>query len=398
MKRAILLFTCLFYSCWLQAQKPKEILEWINSVTSVQQDFYDEIPFEYKNELIVIKVKIKDKVYDYIFDTGGYNTISDMIQTQNNYQVLTNLTVGSSNQLKKKVNLLRVDSLTIGQLGFTALGAIQMDLNSPTLKCTATGGLIGASIIKNYVWRLDYPNKKIIVTNNPDKISGLKNAIKLPVTFSKTLMPFVDVKINGKAHKFMIDLGSTGKFSMTEEAALKSAGNGTIYEKTGAETEGVNGATAQLVKTFQAADVELKGIKFVNQPVLFTKTETDNLIGNQLIKDYILTLNFKDSELYISPIRPDGLTTGWESFGMTLGYKDGAVVVKTLDKGLSAEKAGLQLNDKVVEIDNQKIAVQTECDFMTYFKELLSSKTSLDLTILRGDKTLQVTIAKEKVF
>lgn len=126
------------------AQSPYQVLEWINTAKADNTDFYYEIPFEYRNNEIVIEVGIGTTKYDYIFDTGGYNNITDAIQQKNNFPVLSTQTVGSSNKLKSEINIVQTDTLTIGRLIFRNVAALQLDFSkSPTIQCTINGGLIG---------------------------------------------------------------------------------------------------------------------------------------------------------------------------------------------------------------------------------------------------------------
>jgi len=206
----------------VKAQSPQQVLKWINTIKTEDHDFYYEIPFEYRNNEIVIKVSIGNQTYDYIFDTGGYNDITDEIQSKNNFPILTTQTVGSSNKLKAKVNLVKVDSLKIGKLVFKDVAALQMNFeNSPTIKCTINGALIGASLIKNYIWQIDYPNKKIIITDQLHKLTNLDRAVKVPVTFNTRMMPYIVAKINNVPQKFMFDMGSSSLFVLTDKAVQK---------------------------------------------------------------------------------------------------------------------------------------------------------------------------------
>ena len=394
----LLFFCSLFFYYASYCQSPKQVLEWINTAHLEKENFYYEIPFEYKNGLIVIKVQIGSSLYDYIFDTGGYTLITDDIQNKNNFPVLTTQTVGSSNKLKTQVNIVKLDSLHIGPLSFKKVGAIQMDINSPTVKCTADGGLIGAALISSCIWQIDYHQKKIFITDRLEQLKGLDKALKVPVSLSKTLMPYIQVKINGKNQKFLFDLGSTGYFSMTSKKALQLAGNSTIYEKSGAASESINGDVYLPVRTFKADQIEIKKLKFLNQPVLFTEAETDELIGSQIVKDFVVTLNFKAKEIYFLPIQDSIIQKGWETFGFSLGYKDGEIFIKVIDTGLSAQKAGLQLNDRVLRINGTDPSYLNACTLQEQFNSLFSGLKSVELTVERNGQKINIAIAREKIF
>lgn len=389
----------LFVSLTVCAQNSKQVLEWINKAHPDNKDFYFEIPFDYRNNQIVIQVTIGNQTYDYIFDTGGYNDITDGIQKKNNFPVLTTQTVGSSNGLKSKVNIVKVDSLKIGQLVFRDIAALQMNFDpSPTITCTVDGALIGASIIRNCIWQIDFSRRKILVTDRLSKIPHLDKALKVPVTFNNRLMPFIEAKIDGKKEQFMFDLGSSTRFSLTQKTALKYISAKQPIEVTGLRSEGGNGILVQTAAVFKADVFEIGSVKYKNKPVLYSKAGVENLIGNPIIKDFIVTMNFKDSELYLSPLPDTHLTEGWNSFGLQAAYKNDKVLVTSLFKGLPADKAGLKIDDEIVSANGKRVDCKNYCDCMVMLAHIFDGNTKLNLDIKSGPITREITMSKEQVY
>ncbi len=371
----------------------------MNTVSCDNKDFYFEIPFEYRYAEIIIKVTIGNKTYDYIFDTGGYNDITDNIQKANNFPILSTQTVGSSNGLKSKLNLVKVDSLKIGELTFKDVAALQMNFdNSPTIKCMIDGALIGASIFKNYIWQIDFSRKKIIVTDQLSKIPQLKEAVRIPVTFNTRLMPYIDARIDGKKESFMLDLGSSTLFTLTEKTALKCASDKKLIEIEGMRSEGGNGTVAQMGNIFKADAFEISSIKYKNQPILYSHAIVDNLIGNPIIQDFIVTLNFKNNEMYLLPIAGKTLKEGWEAFGFSAEYKNEKILVSSIFKGLSADKAGLKVDDEIIAVNGQKINCENYCDCMLDISKMLTENTKLVIDLKSGQSERQLTILKEQVY
>ncbi len=374
-------------------------MEWINTVSADNKDFYFEMPFEYRNNQIIINVTIGNQNYDYIFDTGGYNDITDEIQKKNNFPVLTSQIVGSSNGIKSKINVVKVDSLKIGLLVFYNIATLQMNFDSsPTIKCTISGALIGASLIKNYIWQIDFSRKKIIVSDQLSKIRFLDNTIKIPVSFNSRLMPFIEAKLDGKTEKFMFDLGSATQFSLTEKTALKYISTKQVIEVNGIRSEGGNGTLVQTANIFKADSIEIAAIKFKDKPFLYSKTGIENLIGNPIIKNFIVTLNFKEDELYLSPIPETTLEDGWNSFGFGAEYKNDKVLVTSLFKGLSADKAGLKIGDEIISVNRKALGCKNDCDCIMKLTKIFEENTKLPLVVKRGQEEKEITVYKDKVF
>ena len=55
---------------------------------------------------ITIQVKIDTGSYEYIFDTGGYNTVTSKIMENANLPSLMEVEVGSSNKIKSKIKII----------------------------------------------------------------------------------------------------------------------------------------------------------------------------------------------------------------------------------------------------------------------------------------------------
>ncbi|WP_306550312.1 hypothetical protein, partial [Daejeonella sp.] len=93
-----ILFATFFFLFCISSngQTAKEQLSIVNSVKLVSKNFYDEIPFSDKLGYYTIQVKIDTGSYEYIFDTGGYNTVTSKIMENANLPSLMEVEVGSS--------------------------------------------------------------------------------------------------------------------------------------------------------------------------------------------------------------------------------------------------------------------------------------------------------------
>lgn len=381
------------------AQNSKEVLKWMNAVETDNKDFYNEIPFEYRNDHIIIKVKIGNEFYDYVFDTGGYNDITDEIQNKNSFPVLTKQTVGGANGLKSNVNIVKVDSFTIGKLVLKNIAALQMNFENLPSMCGNNGALIGASIIKNFSWRIDFHQMKIIVTDNFLKLPILPNNVKITVTFNDRLMPYIEAKLDGKTERFMFDLGSSSAFSITEKTAKRHIKDKELIKIFGGAIEGGNGVVKIPINILKANTFEIgDAIKYTNKPVVYTKLSNENLIRNPIIKDFIITLNFKDNELYLSQIAQTKTMDGWNSFGLNIEYKSNKLVVTTIFSGLAGQKLGLNVGDKILAIDQQPVSCNSFCDCKLLIDNILRNNSALTLTVKIDGGTKQIKLNKEKVY
>ncbi|GAA4271852.1 PDZ domain-containing protein [Aquimarina gracilis] len=398
MQKIISLTLFLLYFSFTYGQSAKEQLELVNSVKLEDVEFFKEISFQDKFGYFIIPVKIGDDVYDYIFDTGGYNTVTSEIISRNKLPNLMEVEVGSANQLKSNIILTKIPTVDIAGVQFKEIGAFNFDFkDSPQINCYTNGGLIGKSIIKNAVWQINAPEKKIVLTDDINKLDNLDNAIKLKVKLDKVFNPFVKAKINGKTKSFLLDFGYGGFISLTE-AEGKSINSQKMVEVTGEGAVSANGILNENIFIKNIKSFEIGNSSIPSQVVYYSKSNNYNLIGSKIAKYFIVTLNFEEKELFLTPIEKKEEVQPKSSFGFDLNRNENNVYVSKIFKGLSADKKGLKLNDVVISINDKMVNQGTYCDFYNGTKELLKADEPIRLKVKRGNELLNIEIIKSKLF
>lgn len=379
------------------AQSAKEQLKLVNSVKLENTGFFQEIDFQDKFGYFIIPVKIGDDTYEYIFDTGGYNTLTSEIMDKNELPILMEVETGSSNQIKSKIILTKIPTVTIGGIDFKEIGAFNFDFEeSPQIKCYTNGGLIGKSIIKESIWQINAQEKKIILTDKLDKLRNLENAIKIKVKFDKLFNPFINMDVNGTSKSFLLDFGYGGFISLTEKDGVSLESKETI-EIIGEGSVSANGIIneSQFIKNIE--NLNIGQIEFSNQLAYYSKSNNYNLIGTELTEHFIVTLNFKEKELYLTPLNKNDEIDSQKSFGFDLNKKENTIYVSKIFKGLSAEKAGLKLNDVVIAMNDKEFNKSPYCEFYDYIRESLRKEKTIRLKIKRENKIENIEIVKSEL-
>jgi hypothetical protein len=119
-KYTVFYLICVFSlsTVFVAAQSAKQQLAVANAGKLASQHFYSEITFPDKSGYFIIPVKIDTITYDYIFDTGGYNTVTGKIMESAKLSPVMEVEVGSSNKIKSKIKLAKVPMLQIGEARF----------------------------------------------------------------------------------------------------------------------------------------------------------------------------------------------------------------------------------------------------------------------------------------
>jgi hypothetical protein len=380
------LFTFLLILLALRSagQSAKDQLKIANAAKAGLTDFYKEIPFTDRGGYFIIPVTIGSQTYDYIFETGGYNTVTSDIMKNNALPELMKVTVGSSNQVKSKVVLSKIPMLQVSGVPFTDVGVFQFDFtDAPLIKCYTTGGLLGKGVIAQAVWQVDYPNKIIRVADRVDKMPNLENAIKLKVELDKVFNPFIQVTINGRTQKCLLDFGYGGFLSLTEKTARESAFTNTL-EARGEGAVGANGATQEVTYLSTVASAELGGIKISDQVAFHSASNNYNLIGTELASYFIVTLNFKERELLLTPMKEFPQQT-FQTFGINMNRDEKSIYISKIYKGLDGDKKGIQLRDQVVSVNGIPTDSLNLCDSFFKFQRMLKESNSVHIKVKRDD-------------
>jgi Aspartyl protease/PDZ domain len=396
--RFIAALSCLaFTHAYPQLQVAGDILKLMNNVMPESSGFYYEIPFEYPGE-IILKAEVRGKTYDFLFDTGGYTMIDAALVQDNDLAILGRQLLNSTNGLVKETEIVEAGSITIGGLSFNNVAAYCIDLaNSPKLDCMVDGGIIGSAIIQNYIWQIDYPNRKIIVTDDVEKLPGMEGAIKIPVYLNGHLQPYFMSRINGRSQWLMFDTGCASLLWIGDKDAQNFIDNAPARtEILGGSVETHHGKVSDTINVFKA-DCVINDLKFEGMPAFYREGSGLTLFGNPVIKDYIVTLNFAQGEMYFKPIK-EKPSQGWDSFGFSLEYEEGSYKIATVIAGTSAQNLGLKPGDKVTAINGKKITCPDLCDCWEEFSQLLENADEITLTVLKKGKISQVKIKKEKIF
>jgi predicted aspartyl protease len=360
-------------------------------------DVFYEIPFDYTGQ-IMLKVAIGGKAYNFAFDTGGYNMITDAVKQELGLEVLGEKELGSANGLVKTTNIVFAPLMALGGLMVNNVQAYQVNFDqSPIMQCMVNGGFIGSEIIKNYIWQIDYPNRKIIVTQNINNLPGATEGTKIPVHLNKQNQPYVMVNINGTYQYMMFDTGCSSLLMLSEQDAGRYTPSAKGATLLGGMVETHNGRVRDTLQAFDAS-IDANGIKLMHKPALYRKGAKLTLLGNPIIKNYIVTLDFAHGALYLQPIKDAPVTPGWEHFGFTLEYNGECAVVGALLQNSPAQKAGLLPGDEVTAINGKKVTCADYCTCRENFNTLLDATATISLTVLKNGVAKNLSFKKEKIF
>jgi predicted aspartyl protease len=364
--------------------------------------FRTEIPFELESGLIIIKAKLNDseKEYEFIVDSGApFSVIYQEALEESKAKTVMASSVSDSqgNAVKSDYVMLNVG---IGDLVFKEMLAAHTNPHE-LLRCIAYDGIIGANLMQTANWQIDFENKKIIISDRKkSSLPDLKDYQR--VSFSKRSafgsMPWlhivpgmtVDVKVNGKLFKdVLVDSGSSGALTIPKNEVTDTLFKNDLKEVlTGYSSFGLFGANMDTSYNYSSSDIYMGNLR-IDKHRIDVANQNKSLLGMEIFSNYAMVIDFRKKDMYLKPLEKKTKDEKELGFKMLYDSKSGTCYVGMLFLGSSAALAGLQLNDTIVEVNEQKIPVFADfCEFRVWSKkmtsqEILMIKTKRDDEVIR---------------
>ena len=357
----------------------------------VNTDFKEEIPFEFRKGHIIIKAKVNGKVYPFILDTGAGNYVFSNHLTDQSFDKIGEMGTYDANGASITSDLIKLPSLEIGNLKFKDLTAQQRVFNFPCLDDVV--GIIGRNTLRHGVWQIDYQQKVLHVSDNIENLQLTTDKIPAHVnrySFTITVPLYVN---DSTAVDFMLDTGSNGWISTNNEIAAQMATHADLrfLGASGNSLGGYNGAKEE--KKSLAKSMTLGTHTMDSLPVHYAAKHI-NLIGNAALKNYLITISWKDGGVWLDPI-PSPKEPTPKSFGFRTKKHEGKVLISSI-VDFKADASGIKPGDQVIaynEIDLTNADDGTYCQFRN-----LETK-SVALKVLNSENdTITYTFAKTNLF
>ena len=341
-------------------------------------NYLEKIPFELIHNKILIPVKIEGKTYRFILDTGAPNVISKEIYALIKPNFLASASVTDVNEKEKKLNLVLLEKLEIGNITFEQTATLVYDIKSnPLLNCLGADGLIGSNMLRNSIIQIDNKRKIVILTDNIDNLLINKNQYN-KIELSKTQsIPFALININGKNNskeRVLIDTGDDGLYDIPKNH-YDGLADENIFEVLG-ESEGASGIGAFGADSkhdhykLLLPSLIIGGVK-LNNVITETTDDHNSKIGAELLHYGILTIDFINERLYFSADTSDkNASKPFFGFSRTL-KNDKPIVGFVWDDDLRDK---IKYGDEIIAVDNLEM---TKANFCEVINRIIASKANI---------------------
>tara|TARA_B110000114_G_C14988382_1_gene355500 strand:+ start:88 stop:954 length:867 start_codon:yes stop_codon:yes gene_type:complete len=268
------LLLILTFSCSITKDQKKGMV--------LPENFNFETEFITQKTVIILPFELNGISKNFLFDTGADFSI---IQRDSTFGKISKVT-GATNR-KMKMGEEYIKSMKIGDIDFRNTFAQNADLIGLKEQIANFGGIIGQPIINKANWLIDYPNKKLWISNE-NLVDKKFEKIKIK---REGGAPYTYILINEIEYKVVIDFGSSSEFSLPKESKLAKQLL-QQYEFTNSERERYTLGGLQTIKEKVGIVplVKLGGMEFKN---VSTKigVQSQPRIGISFFKDCIIYID-----------------------------------------------------------------------------------------------------------
>jgi hypothetical protein len=330
-----------------------------------------EIPFEYKNGLIIIEV-VFNRIFPlrFIFDTGAEHTIltrreiTDLLSV--NYRRKFTL-YGADLSTELIAYLAQGIQLQIGNLWLPNRNILVLEedyFNFDEFSGVDIQGILGADVFRRYVVEIDYTREKITFYKREDFKGPGKGFESYPVEFHRS-RPYITVPIKSASDslvqtKLLLDSGSSLPLilypatspilTIPEQVVPGQLGLGL-----GGFLEGVVGR----VQEVNLAGTILPDVvtSFQNLGDVIDSTALNNrngIIGNQSLEYFHIIIDYVKQKLYLAPVSRKTPEFKFDRSGLFViasGKYLNEFKIASVVEGSPADEAGLQVDDLLVRIN-----------------------------------------------
>ena len=367
------------------------------------------IPFEMVGSYIVVETKINNSSkLKMILDSGLRYTIVTQLFPEDSMDLnlgelrdLQGLGSGKSLEAYESSN----NTIQVGKIKLTnrMVYAFKEDLFNLSKQIgEKINGLIGVDFFRDYIVQIDYSQRRLRFYQN-EEFKAPKGYGVMPMTLHRQKMyiqlSVLETDTARQNIKMLIDTGAelTAWFETLTNKAVsipEKSIRGRIGEGLSGEINGVYARVPQLcIADFCVRNPIVAFPDSSSIAELARTTDRDGTIGAQLLSRFNLFIDTPNRKFYFKPNASFKKPFTYNIAGIEIDMSSGflpQVEVINVWKDSPAQKAGIQLGDILVEVNNEKTFGSKTSEIRHYFET--PSKLPLKMIIERNGSFMNVEI------
>lgn len=329
-------------------------------------NFYEEIPYDFVKNKIIISAIIDGIERKFILDTGAPVVLSKELAKDIQPDTIRQLMVSDADGKENPLYLGKVRSLLLGNVPFREVSALLADTSNFIFDCFGVDGFIGTNIFNNCILHFDSKRKVIVLTDDVNRLQLSKaNRSKIKLKGSQHT-PVVVVKPAGKVkHEVIFDSGDGNLYDISTQDFEKIS----IMEKTvfSVHEKGFGNSSLSLYGEgesifryrYKIPFLEMNGVK-LKEVVGSTHGGSDSRLGAALLKYGNVTIDFRKKHFYFTPHEntPEEVLEEENWYVFTPVVSGGKLRVGTIWNNWDVPYS---IGDEIVFIDGHMISDKDPC-------------------------------------
>ena len=349
------------------------------------------VPFEWLRHLLLVKGKINGspEAYNFIVDTGGIACIDRQL--------------AQDLRLKQQGMMAKIDTLDLPGLPIDNVMCVTaFDFRRFDGLGTTIHGMIGSNLLERYKVTFDFQANSITFSTDTTALSRPDNGFLLPFrNHPVNNAPLVDFKVGGRTIQGMIDTGQPYPvvFPLESFPEHRDRCAGDVIKSNGLIIEWPM-TTANHNYLARLTSLELGNVK-VESPICFFAELPPMLsmpfIGNDLLSQFKIVINYPRDEMVLIPYPDLHCDENVFSVGLSADIAQGGqVVIKGLWENSPADKAQLQVGDRILSFNSQKATQANLIELLNMMDDDATKSITLEVGNVAG--TREVTLNKAFLF
>jgi len=363
------------------------------------------VPVSVEAGAVIVDVTINGRgPFPVMFDTGAQNAVTPEIAAALGLKTEGIGTVLDSGGVGLPITFTRVKVMRLGEAEMAdqpfAVAALPPYLTDRGSR-PALAGFIGYELLARFAVRLDYDRSTLTLKAGSDfRYDG--TGVRVPLVFTgKT--PVVPAAADGIAGMFVVDTGSSGALTLrrefVEDHGLEARHAPAVRIKSIGATGPFETSLMRLDR-FDIADsrIDRPATRF---PSTAGKgglpfTDVDGSIGYEILRQFVITIDYQHRELWFEPSRAFGTRTGQGSAGFqAVKIERAGFKIITVLPNTAAAEAGLRDGDVLTEIDGRSTAPMSVNELVGLIRQPIG--TLIHLNIIRDGVRRPVTLTLKDV-
>lgn len=278
---------------------------------SAAEKVVGEVAFELVHDEIVIEVFINGRgPFRMMVDTGTTpSAIDTAVATKIGLRLGESAPGSGAGTEAITAQETEFDELSLGTFRAKKVAAATTDLTKLKVKVGPIDGVLGYSVLRGKIVQFDYPNRRLRFFSAFDARPAAKGSIaRIPFRLNSYDGPIIDrVVVKNRRVTAILDTGSSEGLLFTPEAIRRI---GFAEEMAKSRSSGAMGyAGTFTVLEGKIANVRIGTLTLESPDAIFTPPKSghdgqgyDVNIGNRLMKEFVVTLDYKKKVVYFETV------------------------------------------------------------------------------------------------